>query len=284
MQQALDAKMSSAIDAKMKAAIDAKMQTAIDARVKEAIARNEKRLMDFKAKHHASNSDLKFTQAVVFDPEEDAQLLSGVFGYDPYDKGFDSNIVIDDPGFRANAFDYGKGPVSATDAASMLHNRAIKNQERGNRRFIADDPEPVTMPDGSPIMTTLTEAQTLATDAATDKNRTIDSRVERFVGFAQRRTDALGDGRVLYEPMVVPIPIEDTDIVVLGSDEDWIAARQGENVTLDPIAGFDEEPDDPGLGSFDHLFGEVADDEEWQRQMQSPVRSDFYVRAFRIKR
>jgi len=260
------------------------MEQAQKKMVQQAIARNEKRMYDFKARHQASNEDLKFTQAVVFDPEEDIQLLNGMFAYDPANREPVEELRNDDPAFRANAFEYGKNPIPASSAASVLHNRAVKSQERGDRRFMADDPVPVTMPDGNPILTNLSEAYSLATSEADNKNRTINSSVERFVGFAQRRTDLSDGNRVVYEPMVAPIPIEETDIVVLGNDDDWIAARQGENVTLQPVAGFDDEPDRPGLGSFDHLFGEIADDEEWQRQMQSPVRSDFYVRAFRIKR
>ena len=87
----------------------------------------------------------------------------------------------------------------------------------------------------------------------------------------------------MFQPWMADASKVGEHIVVLGSRDDWNAVRAGADVQLVPLAGFDSDPKNPGQGSFDMLFNAVSDAGDYGSYSDSSERSDYFIRAFRIK-
>jgi hypothetical protein len=86
----------------------------------------------------------------------------------------------------------------------------------------------------------------------------------------------------MYEPWMQESFKVDEHVVVLGSKDDWNVVMSGGDARLVPLEGFDKYKDAPGQGSFDTLFNAVTD-EPASTYSGTLERSDYFIRAFRIK-
>jgi len=254
-------RIQSAVDERVNAAIDRKMAAA-----RKKIADRKERLDDFRFTHE----DWKEMDVVAFRDDSDMLTLGDLFNYDPFNNG-EANFDVD-PSQRADIAEMLIKPQPATNAVDMMHRQPP---------VATGDPEPVLMSNNHLRFDNSAAAHWAAQAEADELNRKLDSAVESYKPLVTYENEH--KEFPFYQAWVVPVGMKDTDVLVFGTKSDWAAVKRGEATTLEPLEGFDYDTNDPGLGEFDQLFAVLGDDEAYKKQIDFPSRSDFYVRAFRIK-
>jgi hypothetical protein len=87
----------------------------------------------------------------------------------------------------------------------------------------------------------------------------------------------------MYMPFMRQVWVSREHIIVLGRDDDWKKVGSGAKVGLVPEDKFSTDDLTFGQGRFDTLFARGSTDASFEQHRLDPRRSDFYVRAFRIK-
>jgi hypothetical protein len=245
-------------------------------RLDRALARNAERQKDLEG-FRFEHEEWKNLKAVKFSNEDDLGTFTEIFDYDPYTgKDLALGGVVND--------------ADRMDAVNWVLGQRLKNSQ--------DVMEGIFHNPGNPMIGLPQEA------AAIGSYESISVTPWTALGWAQAAADELNAGAndptrewmpfvqmddehrnfVMYRPMVVETVKRDEDVVVLGSESDWAAVRRGDKVSLEPLAGFDEDPNQPGQGRFKQLLYAVGTAETVDRDVELHEKSDFYVRAFRIRK
>lgn len=266
---AVDNRIDELMERRIQSAVDERINTAIDRKIAAArkkVADRKERLEDFRFTHE----DWKEMDVVAFRDEADMLTLGDLFNYDPFNNG-EANFDVD-PSQRADIADMLIKPKSSADIVDLMHRQPP---------MATGEPEPVLSSGTQALFDNPAAAHWAAQAEADEMNRKIDSAVESYKPLVTHDTEH--SQFPFYQAWIVPVSMKDTDVLVFGTKSDWAAVKRGDATTLEPLEGFDNDINDPGVGAFDELFAVLGDDEAFRKQIDFPTRSDFYVRAFRIK-
>jgi hypothetical protein len=267
-----DAALDRAMDRSLDRVANQAMDRALD-RAMRKVQDRQNSLEDFRFAHE----EWKQTKAVRFSNEDDMATFTEIFDFDPYTgKSLGLGGVID-PGERQDAVDFVlSGRLKPTGDV-------VEGMYYSNTNAMVGEPIPAEAAGTySNIAETPYAAYGFAQAAADEMNKAANDATREWMPLVQ--VDNEHRQFTMYRPMIVEVMRRDEDVVVLGNDADWAALRRGENVSLEALPGYNEDPEQPGQGLFKELFYAVGENESVGRDSELHEKSDFYVRAFRIKR
>lgn len=243
-------------------------------KAKEKVAQRKNSLVAFKNNY----DEWKELKAARFSYDDDMATFTEIFDFDPYSgKSFGLKGVADAQE-RLETIDF------VLDAKLRSSNAVIEGMYNTSINTVIGEPfgtEEVGDGKWAQIAVTADAAYMWAEAAADEMNSNTDDPTRQFMPFVDLDTE--WREQPMYKPMLVEVLKREEDVVVLGSDAAWAAVRNGKEVTLEPLPGYDEDNEQPGQGLFSALFQTVGDEESVKRDNELHDINDFYVRAFRIK-
>ena len=261
---------------------DIKARTAREVKAKllaQSAARLEEKAKADKAVREDHHEDWKFLDALTFDRDSAHGSFIDMFGMDPYNgtQRMNGRDVHGDSEHR-DMLEYMKGRIRpAGVVVDAMHK----------------DPPVDALSDAVPAWDTedengeesgpsLHQHAWQAIDFAAAKCA-VENKERPYKDRTWMPTLKYDTFTQLYEPWMQEAFKVDEHVVVLGSKSDWNIVMNGGDVELVPLDKFDSDPDAPGQGSFDTLFTAVSDDPAAASYPGISGRSDYYIRAFRIK-
>lgn|GEM_PF-4949931 len=237
------------------------------------VTQRQKRLVSFKDTHE----EWRGLKAMKFANDGDMGTFTEIFDFDPYTGKSLELGGVTDAAQRMDTIDFVMDRLKDSQAVveGMFYNSRnpmvgvpIPAGELGTARWgnIAETPWKGFL-----------EAQA----AAEEMNKASNDATREWMPMV--RFDDEHREFPMYRPFIVEVVKLDEDVVVLGSDAEWAALRRGDKVALEPLTGYNDDPDQPGQGTIKELFYAVGSEESVGHDSELHDRSDFYVRAFRIK-
>lgn len=246
------------------------------ARSAEQVKQRQESLGEFRSTH----DEWKALKAVKFSHSEDMATFSEIFDYDPYTATSMGLGGLVDEFERQDAIDFAiSGRIKPiTDVVEGIY--------YGDVNTAVGAPIPASEFGDTSYhhlaTTSPYDAMSLAKNIANVVNAGLDDQTREYMPMVV--ADDEHAQYVVYRPYLREVQKREEDVVVLGTEADWNSLKRGEKVSLVPLDGYDEDPEQPGQGLFKDMLYAVGEDETIQRDTQTFSESDFYIRAFRLKR
>ena len=266
---------------KLKADLKAKMVRDVKAKLvaQSAVKMEEKALADeaIRADHH---EDWKFLDALTFNRDQVYGSFTDMFGIDPFTGAQQQTGrgVYEESEHQDMLDDAKKRILSATVVVDAMRDKPPPGS--------LENPVPAWGGDKNedeprPVYQHAFDAYAEATAKCDLENKERPYRDRTWMPFAR-----FDEHSQMYEPWMRQAVRQHDHVVVLGSKHEWNTVMNGGDVELVPLDGFDKDPDIPGQGSFDTLYNAVTDgggELGYSGHKTIYERSDYFIRAFRIK-
>ncbi len=243
------------------------------ARRERAVASLAARVAEMDEVRDEHHEEWKHLDALTFDRESAHGSFIDLFGFDPYNgREIAGGRAVHGVDEHQDTIDYQMSRVKpVTVVAGAMHTRPP--DDAFGDEMEAWDPE-----GPREVHEHFFNAWAAADLVAQEMNENKPSDRKAWKPFTKK--DSITG---MFEPWVAEVYKVDEHVVVLGSKSDWRAVRNGADVKLEPLAGFNKDSDHPGQGMFDTLFDAVSDAGDYGSYSGTAGRSDYYIRAFRIK-
>lgn len=229
----------------------------------------EERRQDQEIRRGSYGRELRGLSAARF-AFDDAEAFSAIFGIDPYaDEGGSDLDVEPNRNYDELLESYfGEGVASLSDVVDEMHLEAKESQASEMRSASIG----------------IRETHPYLDDALAGAAEDIARFEEKNSATHKTMPAAIWDDtRKLFKPTKVSVPLVEEDILVVGNDLDWTALISGDSWVIEPLTVSSDGFTDTQR-RFDEIFSGASGDDAHMDYYDRGGRSDFYVRAFRLRK
>ena len=266
--QVVDSRVDDAMAARADDVMAARVERAMLDKMEQAKAIVQGRAARDEAVRESFGGDLKAMDALHFSGEDDAGSFMTMFNIDP-DTGVNMGLTDDFAGDYEEVLSYwlSERLKPLTNIADSMDAAAVKRTKKSGPGIVWwDEYEDSALGAEEIAMSNILGV------ADNDSATTQWMPMSRFV--PEKKAYQLGRHAV---------PLENHDILVVGKKEDWAAMENAEDWTIEPLA-VDWKSSGGSQTRFNTIFWSAASDESQDRMIRQGGRSDFYVRAFRVRK